>query len=337
MILKILNNTSIHIRMGNKSSLVSLTEIFAFPYEKANQFHYRPKNVQKIGDICFVTVHPHSENNINDNKYKKIAVFCHGNCMTVSDKLVDQLKLSADKINMDIIAVEYPGYGEARRTGPPTAENCVAAVKTVIDHLLTEGYQSKNIYIIGYSLGTGIAANVVYNYYPNTLGGIVLISPFKSVVNVAINDESLIYSSVSSMDFYKTCDIIHEINIPILIIHGEADDVINVSHSRHLQKKNKNVVLKILAETDHIDILTLCITWMFIDCFCNVKVHISGKSNSIRNAILDLFNNYRKMYRGNNDQLSTERVKGHLVFKANGKLMSEVKINKYACSVHVKI
>lgn len=89
-------------------------------------------------------------------------------------------------------------------------------------------YSAENVILMGRSLGTGVtiqlAARCPY------LRGIILISPFTSIRDVAKN----VAGSISKLiipDIFQSHDIISEVRLPVLFIHGREDDLIPFSHS----------------------------------------------------------------------------------------------------------
>jgi pimeloyl-ACP methyl ester carboxylesterase len=102
------------------------------------------------------------------------------------------------------------------------------------------GVRHEDIYIMGHSIGTGVATRYAYNYREIHHGGLILISPYKSILTVVLDNKMAEYTS-SSSNFYRTIDAIPEIPWPILVVHGVYDEIINISHSRKLVKANKKI------------------------------------------------------------------------------------------------
>ena len=78
---------------------------------------------------------------------------------------------------MDVYILEYPGYED--RPGPPTEKKLFAAARNGFEMLPT----NHPIYLVGQSLGSGVASYLA-GTYTNRITGIILISPFNSVVSV---------------------------------------------------------------------------------------------------------------------------------------------------------
>ena len=227
-------------------SCKSVSEAFAFPYGMANSNH-NPFPLSSVKHIKYYKY-------VSKNATSKVIVFCHGNAMTVSAWTVQPLSSLADRVGATLYMLEYPGYGESKNLGTPTAESCVQALETLMLHIVSEGHEYQNIYVMGHSIGTGVVARYAYSHRETPHGGMVLVSPYKSILSVVFDNKAVEYSS-GSLNFYRTIDAIPEIQWPILIIHGIDDQVINVSHSRELALKNRRIMYY-EVKSDHNMIIT---------------------------------------------------------------------------------
>lgn len=101
----------------------------------------------------------------------------HGNAGCAIDRLdyADQLEAIAP---MDVYILEYPGFG--LRAGSPSQESLFAAAKEGMEFLKNEG----PVYVLGESLGTGVAAYLA-GTYAQEISGVVLIAPYNNMTDVA--------------------------------------------------------------------------------------------------------------------------------------------------------
>ena len=101
----------------------------------------------------------------------------HGNAGSALDRiwLAEALNLSE---RFDVYLLEYPGYGP--RLGSPTQPSLYAAADQAIGALSKGG----PIYLLGESLGTGVAAYIA-GAHPNDVAALLLISPFHNLGDVA--------------------------------------------------------------------------------------------------------------------------------------------------------
>jgi len=101
-------------------------------------------------------------------------LYGQGTTATDSGYFVDDIQNVAA---MDMYILEYPGYED--RPGAPTPGNMFAAAGEGFEMLPA----NKPIYIVGESLGTGIATHLAETY-PNRIAGIILLSPFNNLESV---------------------------------------------------------------------------------------------------------------------------------------------------------
>jgi pimeloyl-ACP methyl ester carboxylesterase len=79
---------------------------------------------------------------------------------------------------LDVYILEYPGYED--RPGPPTQKRLFAAGAGALQMLPDH----QPVYLVGESLGSGVASYLA-GTYPDRIAGMILLSPFTSVVAVA--------------------------------------------------------------------------------------------------------------------------------------------------------
>lgn len=227
-------------------SLKSVSEVFAFPHTVANKYHV-PTHLNVYDGVNYGII---NELMVNKNG---VIIFCHGNCMTVDINTMSVMQQFSDDVSAPIYMVEYHGYGESADNGKPTAESCIESLAKIVD-CVSQQYNDKDIYLMGHSIGTGVVAQYVHQNKEREFGGMILLAPYKSILSVVVKNEMLEYTS-SSVNFYKTQDVISEIKIPQLLIHGKLDNVIDFKHSEALAERNDMIKLHVLTGVDHNNIL----------------------------------------------------------------------------------
>lgn len=101
----------------------------------------------------------------------------------------------------------------------------------IIDYATKEdglNYSIENTIVVGRSMGTGVAVQLAVRY--PELRGMVLISAFTSVRDVA-NSVAGSLSKIIIPDIFQSLDIIEQVMVPTLFIHGKKDEVIPYIHS----------------------------------------------------------------------------------------------------------
>ena len=154
-------------------------------------------------------------------------IYCHGNCGDLGYSIYDYYFL-AKKTNCIVLAFEYPSYGSSKEI--PLSENNLY-------HLIQNAYlyaklilkiDYKNIFLYGFSLGTGIAFDLACRKeFP--IGGIILQSPYLSIIKTQYNIKKF-----PLFDMFKNYEKAHKLNAPALFIHGNEDEIIPYIHGRIL-------------------------------------------------------------------------------------------------------
>jgi uncharacterized protein len=98
---------------------------------------------------------------------------------------------------MDVYILEYPGYED--RPGQPTEKNLFAAAADALDTIPAD----KPIYLIGESLGSGVACYLA-GTFTNRIAGVVLLSPFTSVTDVGQHEYPLLPVSLLCVDNFPS-------------------------------------------------------------------------------------------------------------------------------------
>lgn len=105
--------------------------------------------------------------------------------------------------DFDVYILEYPGYED--RPGPTTEKTLLAAAASAFQALPT----NKPAYLVGESLGTGVACYLA-GTFTNRIHGIILLSPFSSAADVAqsrfpfLPVRFLMEDTFKSQDYLKT-------------------------------------------------------------------------------------------------------------------------------------
>jgi pimeloyl-ACP methyl ester carboxylesterase len=121
--------------------------------------------------------------------------------------------------NFDIYILEYPGYGD--RPGKPTQANLFAAASEAFQILQT----NKPVYLVGESLGSGVASWLA-GTFTNRIAGLVLISPFSSVADVAQYRYPLLPVRLMIEDPFKSQDYLMNYHGKVGITVDGKDDVV---------------------------------------------------------------------------------------------------------------
>ena len=110
-----------------------------------------------------------------------------------------------------------------RNKGKPTEQGLYEDANSAIRWLKTKGLDEKNIIIYGESLGTGVATEIAQH---KNFAGIILESPFTSMIDAAKNKYPFFPIRFLLKDKFESDKKIKNIKSPILIMHGEVDEIV---------------------------------------------------------------------------------------------------------------
>jgi len=149
-----------------------------------------------------------------------------------------------------IFMMSYRGYSGS--TGSPSEQANVADGKRAFDVLVAEGVAPRDIIIYGESLGSGVAVQVAASRSP---GGLILDAPYTSIVDIAAGQYPWLPVRPMLRDRYESDAYIGSVHSPLLILHGEKDEVIPVAMGRkmyELANAPKDIVtFKSAGHADH--------------------------------------------------------------------------------------
>ena len=156
-------------------------------------------------------------------------IYCHGNNGDLGFSLYNYYSL-AKKTNCIVVACEYPSYGSSKEI-PLSEKNVYHSIKNAYLYAkLILKIDFKNIFLYGFSLGTGIVFDLACRKeFP--IGGIILQSAYLSIIKVLYNIKKF-----PLYDMFKSCEKAHKLKAPALFIHGNEDEIMPYVHGRILAK-----------------------------------------------------------------------------------------------------
>ena len=150
----------------------------------------------------------------------------------------------------------YRGYDTS--DGQPAQEALLSDAVAAYDWLQREhGVAPEQLVTVGQSLGTGIAVHVSVTLARRGAApaGTVLLSPYTSMAQVFDDHLPLIPIGWAVSEDYRTEELTEELTPPILMIHGDRDEVIDVRHGRELAKLLEGrAELKVIPGAHHNDL-----------------------------------------------------------------------------------
>jgi fermentation-respiration switch protein FrsA (DUF1100 family) len=149
-----------------------------------------------------------------------------------------------------VYMMAYRGY--AGSTGYPTEVHNVADARLAHGALVLEGVPPESIILYGESLGTGVAARIAAE---RPSAGLILEAPYTSVLDIALSEYPFLPVRLLLADRYETDKVIAQVRVPLLILHGQHDDIIPVAMAHKLARlANEPKRLVVLPEAEHTDL-----------------------------------------------------------------------------------
>ena len=117
--------------------------------------------------------------------------------------------------------LNYRGYGGSG--GSPTEEGLIADGLAAYQELIRRGIDGNRIFLFGESLGAAVAVQVASQ---REVKAVVLEAPFTSAVDVAVKTYPYLPARLLMKDRFESVNHIKFIAAPLLIVHGELDQVV---------------------------------------------------------------------------------------------------------------
>ncbi|MDA7917544.1 alpha/beta hydrolase [bacterium] len=149
-------------------------------------------------------------------------LWSHGNAQNL-----ESLKPALESFHIrgfGVISYDYPGYGESG--GKPTEKGCYRAIEKTYRYLVDEeGVAPEDIILLGQSVGSGPTCWLADREKHNS---VVLISPFLSAYR------AITRIPIFPGDRFPNYRHLRNVDSPLLVIHGEDDQVIPFSNGKKL-------------------------------------------------------------------------------------------------------
>jgi fermentation-respiration switch protein FrsA (DUF1100 family) len=146
---------------------------------------------------------------------------------------------------VSVLLPEYRGYG--RSDGTPTQRHITRDFVEFYDRLAARSEVDKQrIAFHGFSLGGAVLASLASKRLPAAL---VVQSSFTSIRDMA---PAVPVPSFLITDPFDTLAVIESLDVPTLIVHGRADQVIPVEHGKRLAKAARDAELVVHDGGHHV-------------------------------------------------------------------------------------
>jgi fermentation-respiration switch protein FrsA (DUF1100 family) len=155
-------------------------------------------------------------------------IIAHGNGELI-DGWLTGTAARYSQAGVSVLLPEYRGYG--RSEGTPTQEHITRDFVRFYDQLAARPeVDDERIAFHGFSLGGAVMAAVAHKRPP---AAFILQSTFTCVLDMA---PGLPVPKFLIADPFDTLGVVEGLDVPMLVVHGERDQVIGVEHARRLAK-----------------------------------------------------------------------------------------------------
>eukprot|EP00850_Spirogloea_muscicola_P000752 SM000003S10997 [mRNA] locus=s3:232134:233963:+ [translate_table: standard] len=183
---------------------------------------------------------------VANHRAKLTVLYSHGNAVDLG-QMHDLFVALSSRLGVNILGYDYSGYGAS--TGTPSELNTYSDIRAAYDSLRNDhNVRSEDIVLYGQSVGSGptvdLAAKLALK--GQQLRGVVLHCPILSGVRVLYEVKRTYW-----FDIYKNVEKIGQITCPVLVMHGTADEVVDVMHGRQLHELCKHPYEPLWIEGGH--------------------------------------------------------------------------------------
>lgn len=163
-----------------------------------------------------------------------LVIFAHGNGDLI-DFCIDEVT-PFTRLGMGVLMVEYPGYG--RSGGHPSQKTITQAFVGAYDRITQHPSVDENrVICYGRSLGGGAVCQLAQKRPTQAL---ILVSAFTSVNAYA---KRFLLPGIMIRDHFDNLSMVAQYPEPVLIFHGNQDDIVPYSHGTRLAEAAENARL----------------------------------------------------------------------------------------------
>ncbi len=162
---------------------------------------------------------------------KPTIVWFHGNASSLAGS-VYETRLLASK-GYGLLLAPYRGYGG--NPGEPSEQGFYRDGRSAMEFLEIQSVPNTMTIVAGNSIGSGTAVQMASEFTP---AGLFLIAPFTSLTDVASEALPIFPVQLIMRHRFENARKISSLELPILILHGNADDVVPLTHGQNLAARN---------------------------------------------------------------------------------------------------
>ena len=166
------------------------------------------------------------------DRTKGLIFYLHGNAGSINSW--GDIAGTYTAMNYDLLLLDYRGYGKSEGS-ITNQEELFDDLQTAYDTIRSR-YDENKIIVLGYSIGTGPAAKLASTNSPKLL---ILQAPYYNLSDLMRRTYPIIPTFLLKYKF-RTDEFIKGCKMPVVIFHGDRDEVIYYQSSLKLKELMKN-------------------------------------------------------------------------------------------------
>ena len=193
-------------------------------YLEENQLNHKIEKVYINSDFKLLGWH-----HVKNKKFKTL-LFFHGNAGNLQNRIYKLNDIS--KLDLNYLIIAYRGFSGNK--GKPNEIGLYKDSEAAKKWLNNIGVSDKDIILYGESLGTAVAVDLASKH---NFAGIILESPFTSMVKLSKIYYPYLPVKILLKDKYESIKKIDKINFPKMVMHGDKDKIVPFSMGKEMFKK----------------------------------------------------------------------------------------------------
>lgn len=209
----------------------SQEKLIFFPQKLAKNYQFEFK--QKFEEIIINTTDNKKINGLlfKADTSKGLIFYLHGNAGCLSSW--GEVAKTYIDLNYDVFIIDYRSYGKSE--GEINGQNQLFQDNQTAYNEMKKKYPEDKIIVLGYSIGTGLASQLAATNKPKLL---ILQAPYFNLTDMMKQTYPFVPTFLLKYKF-ATNEYLKDCKMPVVIFHGNKDEVIYYGSSIKLKKEFK--------------------------------------------------------------------------------------------------
>jgi len=188
---------------------------FSFP-SKFEEIHFQTGDKKILNGVLFKA-----------DSSKGLIFYLHGNAGSINSW--GEIAKTYTDLDHDVFLLDYRGYGKSE--GSITSQDQLFQDLQFVYNEVKKRYSEDSVIVLGYSIGTAPAAKIASTNNPKML---ILQAPYYSLTDMMRHSYRIFPTFLLKYKF-RTDQFIRDCKMPVIIFHGDKDEVIYYRSSLKLK------------------------------------------------------------------------------------------------------